>query len=178
MFEFRIGGLDEAHSQFMAAWPTRIVSLVSPNVAMTLPRHGNHHLIVAVEDFATPGLMAPQLRDINDILAFTADLTDADRLFVHCHLGQSRSTAAMIGILMQHGLSDEAAFDSVLAARPIAHPNMLICQHLDSIFLSDLQKINSQHLLRSLARTSNVAKPSTEDVDAMQNIINLFSDVI
>ena len=68
------------------------------------------------------------------ILESTKDLTSDDRLLVHCHQGVSRSTAAGIGIMMQHGMGAEAAYRYVKSIRDILLPNGLIIRMLDDRF--------------------------------------------
>ena len=48
----------------------------------------------------------------------------APRVLIHCHMGISRSTAAAIILLADHGHAPEAAVECVAAIRPIAWPNL------------------------------------------------------
>jgi predicted protein tyrosine phosphatase len=51
------------------------------------------------------GLVAPQVADVEAVIAFGAELdacrSDDSHLLVHCHMGVSRSTAAMVTLLAQ-----------------------------------------------------------------------------
>jgi len=73
-----------------------------------------------------PGLIPPARRDVEAILAFAREAgDDLGHLLIHCHAGVSRSTAAMLMILMQiHPLEDEdAVVDELIRIRPQAWPN-------------------------------------------------------
>src|SRR3974390_2815932 len=73
-----------------------------------------------------PGVVLPEMADVEAILSFARDAGDDLRhLLIHCHAGISRSTAAMLMILAQaHPLEKEDAFvDRLLQMRPQAWPN-------------------------------------------------------
>jgi predicted protein tyrosine phosphatase len=53
---------------------------------------------------------------------------------VHCHQGISRSTAASIGVLLQHGMTAQNAYNHVAKLRDILLPNGLIIRMLDEKF--------------------------------------------
>lgn len=85
-----------------------------------------------------PGMIAPTAADIDAILAFGRSLEDGTpaegHLLVHCHMGISRSTAAMAMILAQaHPEEPEADLLSRIAAvRPQAWPNLLMIEFADA----------------------------------------------
>lgn len=85
-----------------------------------------------------PGLIAPTVADIDAILAFGRALEDGTpaegHLLVHCHMGISRSTAAMAMILAQaHPDEPEAGLLARIAAmRPQAWPNLLMIEFADA----------------------------------------------
>lgn len=80
----------------------------------------------------TPGLRAPQRQDVAKMLAFGKDiLRDPENLrhlLVHCHMGISRSTAAM-ALLLAQALPDVPASDvmaRIVRIREKAWPNLRI----------------------------------------------------
>ena len=83
-----------------------------------------------IED--TPGFRAPQRQDVAKMLAFGKDiLRDPENLrhlLVHCHMGISRSTAAM-ALLLAQALPDVPASDvmaRIVLIREKAWPNLRI----------------------------------------------------
>ncbi len=82
----------------------------------------------------TPGFIAPQPEDVARMLAFGRDiLRDPENLrhlLVHCHMGISRSTAAMALLLAQAQPSVPAAgiMAHILQIRDKAWPNLRILQ--------------------------------------------------
>ena len=95
-----------------------------------------------------PGLVAPEPRHIDALLAFGRKLSrgSSPHLLVHCHMGVSRSTAAMAALLAQaNPEADERALMSHVAElRPQAWPNMLM------ITLADEQLGRGGRLLEAL----------------------------
>jgi predicted protein tyrosine phosphatase len=79
-----------------------------------------------------PGFLAPQPEDVAKILAFGRDiLRDPENLrhlLVHCHMGISRSTAAMALLLAQSqpDAHASAVMARILAIRDKAWPNLRI----------------------------------------------------
>jgi predicted protein tyrosine phosphatase len=83
------------------------------------------------------GWVAPESCDIEQLLAFGRDLTEArgTHLLVHCHAGVSRSTAAATLILAQtrpDRPADEALL-TVVRQRPRAWPNLRILELGDAL---------------------------------------------
>ena len=78
-----------------------------------------------------PGIVLPERRDIDAILDFGAAVAaderrgEDDHLLVHCHMGISRSTAAMATLLVQTdpGADDAAVIARLHAIREKAWPN-------------------------------------------------------
>jgi predicted protein tyrosine phosphatase len=72
-----------------------------------------------------PGLVLPEMSDIETILAFARDAGDVRHLLIHCHLGVSRSTAAMLMTLAQAfpGEPEGALVGRLMEIRPQAWPN-------------------------------------------------------
>jgi predicted protein tyrosine phosphatase len=88
-----------------------------------------------------PGLVLPATAHVEAILEFGSSLT-ADiaagqdpHLLVHCHMGISRSTAAMAIMMVQSHLpgSEEGIFSRLLELRPQAWPNSLMIEYADEL---------------------------------------------
>lgn len=163
MFEFKIDNAHRAYELMQSGWPTRIVSLVGPDLNFDLPKQGDHHLIKVFHDFEghvepetledtvwelKHPLILPTKSDMREILEFTEDLTDEDRLLIHCHAGRSRSVAALISIIFLHMAEDpnlsnieqaREAIRLVQAARPTMIPNRLMLKYADSIIFYGME---------------------------------------
>lgn len=137
-------GLDELASH-AGRGVTHVLSIVDPGRA-------DHP---SIEDYGTvrrltlrfhdeiepgPGVVLPEREDVDAILlwgreAFTAALEGAGdgHLLVHCHMGISRSTAAMTMLLAQaHPDEGESAIaERVRTIRPIAWPNLRMIEMAD-----------------------------------------------
>jgi predicted protein tyrosine phosphatase len=90
-----------------------------------------------IED--SPDHVAPCRRDIEEILAFgrhlVAEPSSSVHLLVHCHMGISRSTAAVALILAQArpDLSGDEILAEVLRVRSRAWPNLRIIELGDAL---------------------------------------------
>ena len=181
MFEFRVKGISEAQVEIDRGWPTRVISAIKVPL-LGFEHQGDHHLIVDVDDIHSVSCEGnPATSEmIREVLAHTCDLKDDDRLLVHCFAGQSRSTALMIGILIQHGMSPQAAFDAVKENRPVLMPNQLISELLDDHFglKGDLVKIVLDYIRDELARTREFYNEtvSAAQVASMKKLMDLFRD--
>lgn len=86
----------------------------------------------------TPGMVPPTAADVDAILAFGRSLEDGTpaegHLLVHCHMGISRSTAAMAMILAQADPDEPEVglLDRIAAMRPQAWPNLLMIEFADA----------------------------------------------
>src|SRR6516225_5953472 len=84
-----------------------------------------------------PGCIAPESLDVEQLLTFGRDLTEArgTHLLVHCHAGVSRSTAAATLILAQRRPERpaEEALLAVVRQRPRAWPNLRILELGDAL---------------------------------------------
>jgi predicted protein tyrosine phosphatase len=86
-----------------------------------------------------PGLLLPQPEHVETILDFGRLLTAATgarekaHLLVHCHMGVSRSTAAMAILMAQSspGEGEERIFSELLRLRPQAWPNSRMVEFAD-----------------------------------------------
>lgn len=133
-FELKICGLKDA--SFLANnWADKIVSLV--DVDGPRPVFGDsdtHHLEVFDDvDREMFGYTPPRIEQIDNILKFTANFQDGEKILVHCHAGRCRSTAIALLALVQHGMSEEEAMQEILKQRPKAWPNMLIVKLGDAL---------------------------------------------
>ena len=150
MFELKVVGAEEAAVLIGEGWPTRIVTLR----AMSGDVVGAHHLYVVVDDVtAATDERHPTSTHLLQVLDFTRDLTDTDRLLVHCKGGHSRSPAMAIAICMQHGMTYREAFAHVAAIRSALLPNQLFIQHIDEHFglNGELVELAKEH--RRIAQT-------------------------
>jgi predicted protein tyrosine phosphatase len=105
-------------------------------------RFGAHHrTLLHFHDIIAPApdRIAPTPQDVAEILRFGAELqaSKEDRaeghLLVHCHMGVSRSTAAMLSLLAQAypGEDEDRLFMRLREIRPQAWPNSLMVGFAD-----------------------------------------------
>ena len=97
-------------------------------------RWGHPDQIVRTFVDVTSGPYAPKLVDVAAVLKHTA--TRRGTVLVHCHKGESRSTAMAIGILIQSGSSVTAACDTLIAAHPVGRaftPNLLMLSFIEEL---------------------------------------------
>ena len=86
-----------------------------------------------------PGMIAPRREDVEAVLAFGRTLDDGSptegHLLVHCHMGISRSTAAMITILAQAypERGEDEIVRQIASLRPQAWPNLLMIEFADEL---------------------------------------------
>jgi predicted protein tyrosine phosphatase len=151
LFDLRIVGAEEAAELIGEGWPTRIVTLRAASGEVV----GAHHLYIIVDDVTTiaEDNHHPTSAHLRQVLDFTHDLRDTDRLLVHCKGGHSRSPAVAIAICMQHGMTYSEAFAHVAAIRPLLLPNQLFIQHIDKHFRLEgklIQLVNTHRTHRRL----------------------------
>ena len=125
---------------------THVLSILDPQwpePAAFAAYDPHHRTTLHFHDVVEPGpdVVLPERKHVAAILEFgTAIATDASlnrdpHLLVHCHMGVSRSTAAM-AILMAHlnrSDSEEAIFARLLELRPQAWPNSLMIGFADDL---------------------------------------------
>ena len=86
-----------------------------------------------------PGMTPPRRADVEAVLAFGRALDDGTpaegHLLVHCHMGISRSTAAMVAILAQAypERSEDEVVRQIASLRPQAWPNLLMIEFADDL---------------------------------------------
>jgi predicted protein tyrosine phosphatase len=135
-----ICGIDElaAHG---ASGVTHVLSLVDPELAeldvfAQFPDH--HRTILRFHDIISPaaGRVMPDEGHVDAILRFGATHAADDaslNILVHCHMGVSRSTAAMLMLMAQAHpeRSDDDVFAHLKAMRPQAWPNSRMIRFAD-----------------------------------------------
>ena len=102
------------------------------------------------------------MADVETILGFARDAGDVRHLLIHCHMGISRSTAAMLMVLAQ-AFPDEpegALVDRLLEIRPQAWPNSRMIEFADERLGRDgrLMAAVSGIYARHLARRPDLAE--------------------
>lgn len=182
MFELKITGIYEASRWVENKWATHCISLVDPGVNPSFLC--KNHLILKLHDVETqvvPEWILPNQSHIDQILEFTKNLGDGDKLLVHCHQGLSRSTAASIGILLQHGFDAESAYRYVETVRDILLPNGLITRMLDERFelngeLTNIVMTERREKMKS--RMVDTVDTNNEDnLAAMKAILEKLKDL-
>jgi predicted protein tyrosine phosphatase len=107
----------------------------------------HHRTILRFHDIIQPveGMILPRPDHVEAILRFGEEVAEgsAERaeghLLVHCHMGVSRSTAAMLALLAQtHPEEDEdKLFERLREIRPQAWPNSLMMTFADELLARD-----------------------------------------
>ena len=100
-----------------------------------------------------PDMVAPTPETVEEILRFgeglksTVDQRSTGHLLVHCHMGVSRSTAAML-ILMaqaQPELDEDSLFNRLRSIRSIAWPNSRMIGYADDLLKRDGRLVAALH---------------------------------
>ena len=133
--ELTVCGIEELPDQ-SARNVTHVLSLLDPehpelDVFRSYARH--HRTTLRFHDIiaTAPGRVMPQPEHVEAILKFGSefqaqqDPAASSHLLVHCHMGVSRSTAAMLSLMAQANPdeSGESLFARLVAIRPQAWPN-------------------------------------------------------
>ncbi|WP_448950314.1 tyrosine phosphatase family protein [Labrys neptuniae] len=135
-----IGELD----RFSGAGVSHVLSIVDPGLPELTAFHayGDHQrTILEFDDIIDPeaGKVMPERRHMAEILRFAQGETGAgaapERLLVHCHLGISRSTAAMASLIARSdpNLPEDEIFTHLRATRPQAWPNCVLIGFADEL---------------------------------------------
>ncbi len=157
-FAVTVCGIEElaGHSTTGA---THVLSILDPDhpVPEAFGSFGEHRkLELRFHDIVddTPGQLAPQRHDVEQILAFGRDLAaePGANLLVHCHVGISRSTAAMTLILAQAmpDLPADAVLAMVHAIREKAWPNLRMMEFGDAMLGRGGSLVQATHALHHL----------------------------
>lgn len=123
---------------------SHVLSLLDPGLPEidTFGTYGEHHRVtLRFHDILGPsqGMTPPQLGHVEQILQFGEGLREGagerveGHLLVHCHMGISRSTAAMLMLMAQNDAdaSEDALFERLRAVRPQAWPNSVMIGFAD-----------------------------------------------
>ncbi|AMJ61653.1 tyrosine phosphatase family protein [Bosea sp. PAMC 26642] len=138
-----ICGIDELPSHSIRR-VTHVLSLLDPDRAEldTFGTYGEHHRVtLRFHDILGPsqGMTHPQPRHVEQILGFGESLKDGvterveGHLLVHCHMGISRSTAAMLMLMAQNDTeaTEDELFARLREVRPQAWPNSIMIGFAD-----------------------------------------------
>ena len=116
-----------------------------------------------------PGINLPQVDDVEAILAFGRLLAQEGaaqgdrRLLVHCHMGISRSTAAMLMLLAQARPqeAEDILLERLRAMRPQAWPNLRMIEFADELLgrSGRMTSALGRHYARQLAAKPDLAGP-------------------
>ena len=110
-----------------------------------------------------PAMAAPDVGHIAAILKFGTELGShaAPRLLIHCHAGISRSTAAAIILLAQHGAEADAAVAQIVSVRPRAWPNLRMIEIGDRMLKQENRLV---HAVRRHHARALVARPELREI--------------
>lgn len=151
---------------------THVLSLLDPDwpEIETFREFGEHHrTTLKFHDIIEPlpGRTAPTPDDVEEILRFGAVLAETSgsrgegHLLVHCHMGVSRSTAAMLSLLAQTypGEAEDLLFARLREIRPQAWPNSRMIGFADEILGRGgrLTEALRRHYGQQVARDPNFA---------------------
>lgn len=144
-----ICGIDELPEHGTRA-VTHVLSLLDPSLPelTSFGAYGAHHrTILRFHDVIDPGpgLTLPTAAHVAEILAFgsalagEAESETSRHLLVHCHMGISRSTAAMLSLMAQVNPdeTEDRLFARLREIRPQAWPNSLMIGFADEMLGRD-----------------------------------------
>ncbi|WP_262268567.1 tyrosine phosphatase family protein [Microvirga yunnanensis] len=124
----------------------------------------HHRTILRFHDIILPipGMILPARTDVEAILRFGDEVGEGraghaeGHLLVHCHMGVSRSTAAMLTLMAQAdpNESEDALFERLVEIRPQAWPNSLMVGFADGLLSRDgrLTEALRRHYGRQIRR--------------------------
>lgn len=138
-----ICGIEELPSHG-AAGVTHVLSIVDPGLQEieAFRSYGEHRrTLLEFHDIIdpSPGQVMPSPDHLDAILRFGTELDEDARegasghLLVHCHMGISRSTAAMVTLMAQGdpAAGEDALFERLREIRPKAWPNSVMIGFAD-----------------------------------------------
>jgi predicted protein tyrosine phosphatase len=168
-----ICGLDELeqHSGRAVSHVLSIVDPDCPDPEAFRSYESHHRTILRFHDVIEPfdGCVMPEMGHVEAVLAFGGSLgrgaaqrEEPGHLLVHCHMGISRSTAAMAMLLAQTypDQGEDAIFERLVGLRPQAWPNSRMIGFADRL-LSRNGRLNAA-LARLYARQL-AARPDLEE---------------
>ncbi|MBF9196847.1 tyrosine phosphatase family protein [Microvirga terrestris] len=127
----------------------------------------HHRTILRFHDIINPieGMILPAPEHVEAVLRFGDEVAQErgkgaeGHLLVHCHMGVSRSTAAMLTLMAQANPeeSEEVLFERLAEIRPQAWPNSLMIAFADDLLsrggrLVDNLRRHYRHQLRRMPR--------------------------
>jgi predicted protein tyrosine phosphatase len=139
-----ICGLSEL-DRYSTSDVTHVLSILDPgnpepDAFSKYPPHGRVILYFHDEIDAGPNIVLPEIKDVRKIVALGESIVDDSgerrpHLLVHCHMGISRSTAAMaiLHAICHPDEDEETIFSRVLQTRPHAWPNSLMVELADNL---------------------------------------------
>lgn len=134
-FELQVTGFWQAQELIDQCWPTKIVTLLSPQQMPTqrILSNCDDHLRIIMHDVTSvvPGWIAPNADHIKNILNFTQGFTGQDRVLIHCQHGVGASTSVSMGVLVQHGIDPASAIHAVENINSGLDPNELVIYLMD-----------------------------------------------
>ena len=153
-FGLTVCGLEELDG-FCEVGVSHVLSILDPGwpAPTAFGTYGEHErLELRFHDIIEeqPELQAPQREHVETVLAFGRDLLregKAGHLLVHCHMGISRSTAAMTLLLAQARPDRPAAeaLAEVARIRPRAWPNLRMVEFGDALLGRNGELIEAAH---------------------------------
>ena len=133
LFEIRVLSQKEAVAQQL--WASHIVSIVGSGET-DLPEFFAGPTVETIvfddlererDEVNRPGARnAPKMKHVKAILEFTSQLSQGDRVIIHCHAGLCRSTAVAMLVMIQHGIDPLESLGQLLEIRSCAWPNSLV----------------------------------------------------
>jgi predicted protein tyrosine phosphatase len=103
----------------------------------------HHRTILRFHDIIKPvqGMIMPEPEHVEAVLRFGREVADGHdknvegHLLVHCHMGVSRSTAAMLTLMAQAEpeVNEDRLFERLLEIRPQAWPNSRMVEFADEL---------------------------------------------
>ncbi len=162
-FGITVCGIEElaGHCETGASHVLSILDPAAP-VPEAFGAYGEHaRLELRFDDIIelTPGLIAPDLGHVEQILAFgrslTAEPLRSARLLVHCHAGISRSTASM-ALMLAQAMPDQSAtaiVEQVHAIREKAWPNLRLIELGDEVLGRNGSLVAAVHTLHAAQLT-------------------------
>ncbi|QCI67077.1 tyrosine phosphatase family protein [Phreatobacter stygius] len=138
-----ICGIDEL-AKHSSRSVTHVLSVLDPEwpELEAFQTFGAHHrTVLQFHDIidARPGMVMPEPEHVAQILRFGSELAGSKagrtegHLLVHCHMGVSRSTAAMLTLLAQANPDEpeDGLFERLREIRPQAWPNSVMIGFAD-----------------------------------------------
>jgi predicted protein tyrosine phosphatase len=118
--------------------PHRILSIAEPGFRNVTPAiiESNRHHHLNFDDIVEviSGYVAPSERHVGSIIDLATELTDADRILIHCQAGISRSSAAALIMLAVRNPGHERAIAARLRREgPWFAPNRLMVDIADRL---------------------------------------------